>query len=147
VGCEADERRAAFSAARLGNPGRVVHGRCEELTPAQWPPCALLFTSPPYGSFRSGDRDDDPATYLADARRLFSGFARLLGPGATVAVEVSQLRQGDRTRPLVWQLGAVLNEIFTLREDLVRVNTGGTEAGPGYDHAHVLVFDVPPAAP
>jgi hypothetical protein len=116
VGCEADERRAAFSAARLSHPDPVVHGRCEDLT---------------------------PATYLADSRRLFSGFARLLGPGATVAVEVSQLRQGNRTRPLVWQLGAVLNEIYTLREDLVRVNTGGTEAGPGYDHAHVLVYDVP----
>jgi hypothetical protein len=133
LGCEVDERRAAFSASRLGNPDRVVHGRCEDLTSAQWPPFALLFTSPPYGSFRSGDRDDDPATYLADARRLFSGFARLLGPGAAVAVEVSQQRQGNRTRPLVWQLGVTLNEIFTLREDLVRVNTCGTEAGPGYD--------------
>ena len=147
VGCEADERRATFSASRLANPDRVVHGRCENLTPAPWPPFALLFTSPPYGSFRSGDHDDDPATYLADARHLFSGFARLLGPGATVAVEVSQLRQGNRTRPLVWQLGTVLNEIFTLREDLVRVNTGDTQAGPGYDHAHVLVFDVPLAVP
>jgi hypothetical protein len=147
VGCEADDRRAAFSASRLSNPDRVVHGRSENLTPAQWPPFALLFTSPPYGSFRSGDYDDHPATYLADARHLFSGFARLLGPGATVAVEASQLRQGDRTRPLVWQLGAVLNEMFTLREDLVRVNTGDTQAGPGYDHAHVLVFDVPLAMP
>jgi hypothetical protein len=86
VGCEVDERRAAFRAARLDNPDRVVHGRCEDLTPTQWPPFALLFTSPPYGSFQSGDHDDDPAAYLADARRLFSGFARLLGPGATVAV-------------------------------------------------------------
>jgi DNA modification methylase len=75
VGCETDQRRAAFSAARLGHPDRVVHGRGEDLAPAQWPPFALLFTSPPYGSFRSGDHDDDPATYLADARRLFSGFA------------------------------------------------------------------------
>jgi hypothetical protein len=144
VGCEADQRRAAFSAARLGNPDRVVHGRCEGLAPAQWPPFALLLTSPPYGSFRSDDYDDDPATYLADARRLFSGFACLLSPGATVAVEVSQLRRGNRTHPLVWQLGTVLNEIFTLREDLVRINTGDTEAGAGYDHAHVLVFDVQP---
>ena len=60
---------------------------------------------------------------------------------------VSQLRQGNRTRPLLWQLGTVLNEIFMLREDLVRVNTGDTQAGPGYDHAHVLVFDVPLAVP
>jgi hypothetical protein len=81
------------------------------------------------------------------ARRLFSGFARLLGPGATAAVEASQLRQGNRTRPLVWQLGAMLNEIFALRENLVRVNTGSTEAGPGYDHAHVLVFDAQLTAP
>jgi len=102
-----------------------------------------LFTSPPYGSFRSGAHDDGPEIYLADARRLFAGFARLLAPGATVAVEVSQLRQGDQTRPLVWQLGGALSEIFTLREDLVRVNTGGTEAGPGYDHSHVLVFGIP----
>ena len=32
VGCEADERRAAFSASRLRHPDRVVHGRCEDLT-------------------------------------------------------------------------------------------------------------------
>jgi SAM-dependent methyltransferase len=144
VGCEADERRATFSAARLRNPDRVVHGRCEDLASLRWPPFALLFTSPPYGSFRSGDHDDDPATYRTDAHRLFSGFARLLAPGATVAVEVSQLRQGDHTRPLVWQLGTTLSEIFRLREDLVRVNTGSTHAGHGYDHSHVLVFDVPP---
>jgi len=146
VGYEVDERRAAFSAARVGNPDRVVHGSCEDLTPTQWPPFALLFTSPPYGSFRS-DGNGDLATYLADARHLFSGFARLLASGATVAVEVSQLRQGNRTLPLVWQVGAVLHEIFPLREDLVRVNTGDTQAGPGYDHDHVLVFDVPPAMP
>jgi hypothetical protein len=91
VGCEVGERRAAFSAARLDNPDRVVHGRCEDLTPAQRPPFALLFTSPPYGSFQSGDHDDDPATYLADAPRLFSGFARLLGSGATVAVRYPTL--------------------------------------------------------
>jgi hypothetical protein len=55
-------------------------------------------------------------------------------------VEVSQLRRGDTTRPLVWQLGMTLGELFVLREDIVRVNTGTTEAGPGYDHAHLLVF-------
>lgn len=147
AGCEADQGRAAFSAARLRHPDRVVQGSCEDLAPRRWPPFALLVTSPPYGSFRSGGHDDDLATYLADARRLFSGFTRLLGPGATVAVEVSQLRQGDRTRPLVWQLGVTLSEIFMLREDLVRINTDGTEAAPGYDHSHVLVFDVPLAAP
>lgn len=146
VGYETDERRAAFSASRVANPDRVVHGSSEDLTPAQWPPFALLFTSPPYWTFRP-DGNSDLTTYLADVRRLFSGFVRPLAPGATVAVQVSQLRQGDRTLPRVWQLGTALNEIFPLREDLVRVNTGDALAGPGYDHDHVLVFDVPPATP
>jgi hypothetical protein len=66
---------------------------------SSWLPFSLLFTSPPYGSFRSGDHhDDDPATYLADARRLFLEFAQLLAPSATIAVEKSQLRNGNRTR-------------------------------------------------
>ena len=147
AGCEADGHRAAFSSARLRDPDRVVHGRCEDLPADRWPPFALLLTSPPYGSFRSAGRDDDPDVYLSDARRLFTGLARLLAPGATVAVEVSQLRQASQTRPLVWQLGGTLSQILTLREDLVRVNTGGTEAGPGYNHSHVLIFDVPATAP
>ncbi len=146
VGCEVHERRAAFSASRVSHPDRVVHGSCEDLRPAQWPPFTLLFTSPPYGSFRA-DGNGGQAAYLTDARRLFSGLARLLAPGATIAVEVSQLRQGNRTLPLVWQLGAALTEILPLREDLVRTNTGDAHAGPGYDHDHVLVFDVPPATP
>jgi DNA methylase len=147
VGCETDQRRAAFTASRVDHPDRVVHGSCEDLTPTQWPPFALLFTSPPFGSFRSGGHGGHLATYLADAQRLFAGLARLMGPGATVAVEVSQLRQGTRTRPLVWQLGAALNEVFPLREEIVRVNTGDLPAGPGYDHTHILVFDVPFARP
>lgn len=140
VGFELDEQRAAFAARRLGHPDRVVPGRSEDVPAGGWPPFNLLLTSPPYGSLRGNPDDDDVETYLADARRLFSGLTRFLAPDATLAVEVSQIRQADRTRPLVWQLGAALSELFRLREDIVRVNTGPAEAGPGYDHSHVLVF-------
>jgi SAM-dependent methyltransferase len=142
VGFEVDAERAAFAASRVLPPSAVVPGPSGEVTEGPWPPCALLLTSPPYGSFRSGEYDDDVATYVDDARRLFSGLRRFLAPGATVVVEVSQVRQGDGTRPLVWQLGTVLCELFELREDVARVNTGPEEAGPGYDHSHLLVFEM-----
>lgn len=140
VGFEADAGRAAFAASRLTDPGRVVHGRAEDVEVSRWPAFALLLTSPPYGSFRDGSAVDDTAAYIEDARRIFSSLARLLAPSATVAVEVSQVRAGRATRPLVWHLGMLLSETFQLREDIVRINTGATEAGPGYDHSHVLIF-------
>jgi len=55
-------------------------------------------------------------------------------------VEVSQLRRGERTRPLVWELGGALRKFLDFREDVVRVNTGSVEAGTGYDHTHILAF-------
>jgi len=140
VGFEMDASRAAFAASRVVPPAAVVHACSEDVTEGPWPPFALLLTSPPYGSFRGNEDDDDVATYVDDAQRLFSGLTRFLMPEATVVVEVSQVRQGSRTRPLVWQLGDALSELFAFREDVVRVNTGGDDAGPGYDHSHLLVF-------
>jgi DNA modification methylase len=143
VGCEIHDRRHAFCASRLSHPDRAVHGSCEDLPADQWPQFSLLITSPPYRSFRSFAEDDDPQTYQSDVRRLFSSFSRLLAPDATIAVFASQVRLGERTRPVVWQLGSALNELFPFREELVRVNTSAAPAGPGYDHDHVLVFGMP----
>jgi hypothetical protein len=140
VGFEADPGRAAFAASRIAVPGRVVNARSEAIKPGPWPPFKLLLTSPPYGSFRDDAAVDDIATYLGDAERLFAGFVGLLSPAAIVAVEVSQVRNGERTRPLVWHLGQALARRFMLREDIVRINTGSTEAGPGYNHSHILIF-------
>jgi len=139
VGLEVDEDRARFAGRRVPE-GRVLHTRSEAVSSLPFPPFDLFFTSPPYGSFRSGERDDEPETYLADAQRLFRGFLPLLRPEALVVVEVSQLRRGERTRPLVWELGGALNKFLDFREDIVRVNTGTAEAEPGYDHSHVLAF-------
>lgn len=141
VGCEVDESRARFAAGRVPD-GRVLNVPAGDMSSATFPPFALLFTSPPYGSFRSTEVDDEPETYRADARQLFRGFLPLLAPQALVVVEVSQLRRGTRTRPLVWELGAILGEFLDLREDVVRINTGTVEAGPGYDHSHLLAFSL-----
>jgi SAM-dependent methyltransferase len=143
AGFEVDSARAAFAAGRIAHPERVLRCRAEDVPAWPWPACRLLFTSPPYGSFRDADWVDDPGTYTADARRLFAGLRRFLAPDATIAVEVSQLRAEDRTRPLVWQLGTALAELFVLRDDLVRVNTAASPEGTGYQHSHVLVFTQP----
>jgi hypothetical protein len=141
IGCEIDANRARFAAER--SPGsRVLNIPAEEIGRLSLPPVDLLFTSPPYGSFRSQEHDDEPETYLADAGRLFHGFLPLLRPEGLFVVEVAQLRRGPLTYPLVWELGGVLRAFLDLREDVVRVNTGGVEAGPGYDHSHLLVFSV-----
>ena len=139
IGCEIHPERARFAAERAPS-SRVLNIPAAAIDRLSLPPIDLLFTSPPYGSFRSQEWDDEPETYLADAGQLFRGFLPLLRPGALVVVEVAQLRRGARTYPLVWELGGVLREFLDLREDVVRVNTGGVEAGPGYDHSHLLAF-------
>jgi len=139
VGLEVGENRVRFAGGRVPE-GRMLTSRSEAVSSLPSPPFDLLFTSPPYGSFRSGERDDDLETYLADAQRLFRGFLPLLRPEALVVAKVSQLRRGERTCPLVWELGGALGEFLDLREDVVRANTGGVEAGTGYDHTHVLAF-------
>ena len=140
IGFEIDAERAAFGAARAVAPSRALHVQAEQAEPGSWPACGLLLTSPPYGSFRDEDAIDDPSTYAGDARRLFKSFVRFLAPHATIAVEVSHVREGARTRPLTWILGEALGGLFDFREEIVRLNTGPAEAGPGYDHSHILVF-------
>jgi DNA methylase len=146
VGLERDSRRAAFTQRQLADPSRLVNADCEDVPADRWTPFSLLFTSPPFTSFRTSQGADDPATHLGDARRIFRSLTRFLATGATVAVEVSQARRPEWkwTRPLVWEFGMVLNEIFFFREDIAFVHTGPEQAAPGYHHTHVLVFTYAP---
>ncbi|MGH2867754.1 MAG: DNA methyltransferase [Solirubrobacteraceae bacterium] len=140
AGIEIDRGRAAFAATRVSDPSRVLHGCCADIEPGRWPLFDLVLTSPPYGSFTDGSRIDAADDYVASATRLFHQIARVLAPGAVLAVEVAQARESAATRPIVWHVGRALCSLFVLQEDIVRVNTGATEAGLGYDHSHILVF-------
>ncbi|MFG2222089.1 DNA methyltransferase [Streptomyces sp. NPDC048644] len=142
VGFERDGGRAAFTKTRLPDPSRLLVTDAEHATAGAWPPFSLLLTSPPFTSFRTSRGRDDRETHLGDARRIFAGLRRFLAPGATVAVEVSQLRRPEWrwTRPLVWEFGMLLGELFHFSEDIVFVQTGPDHAAPGYHHTHVLVF-------
>ncbi|MFE7115058.1 DNA methyltransferase [Streptomyces sp. NPDC057654] len=151
VGFERDDQRAAFARTRLPDPARLLtadaeHVGAEHVGAGPWPPFALLLTSPPFTSFRTSVGRDVRETHLDDARRIFASLTRFLAPGATVAVEVSQLRRPEwrRTRPLVWEFGMLLGELFQFSEDIVFVQTGPDHAAPGYHHTHVLVFRYEP---
>ncbi|MEV0278814.1 DNA methyltransferase [Streptomyces sp. NPDC050610] len=142
VGFERDEQRAAFARTRLPDPARLLVADAEHADAGPWPPFALLLTSPPFTSFRTSVGRDGRDTHLGDARRIFAGLTRFLAPGATVAIEVSQLRRPEWrwTRPLVWEFGMLLGELFHFSEDIVFVQTGSDHAAPGYHHTHLLVF-------
>ena len=140
IGIEVDPDRAGFAASRAADAGSVFVGRAEDVVIGGLPAARLLLTSPPYGSFRDGNVVDDPQTYCADALRIFHACSARLTSDATIVVEVAQERKNDVTRPLVWHLGLALSGIFSLVEDVVRVNTGVTDASIGYQHSHLLVF-------
>ena len=142
VGFEVDAARAAFAASRVAAPGQVVRARADHAEPEPHPPCALLLTSPPYGSFRDETAIDNPSTYAEDARHLFASFVRFLAPDATLAVEVSPNSRGRPEPAACLDCWPGAYDLFDFREEIVRVNTGPVEAGPGYDHSHILVFAV-----
>ncbi|GAA3167471.1 MULTISPECIES: DNA methyltransferase [Streptomyces] len=146
VGFERDRERADFTRPRLPDPSRLVVASAEDVPAGSWPGFSLLFTGPPYTSFRTSQAADARATHLDDARRIFAGLTRFLLPGAAVVVEVSQARRPEwtETRPLVWEFGMLLSELFRLSEDIVFVHTGPEKAAPGYHHTHVLVFRYEP---
>lgn len=144
VGAEIDEARAAFTASRLEFPTRVIHGSCEEIVPGDWPPFTLVFPSPPYGSFVDGELIDSPDQYMAGAIRIFGRIRGLLALGGVVVVEVGQVRDDAVSRPVVWHIGSALSRLFEFQEDIVRVNTGDTQASPGYNHGHLSSFESSP---
>ena len=99
----------------------------------------LVFTSPPYVTVHL---KDDPwgESYFADMKGIFGKVRNLLKRDAMVVVEVSNVRTGDGFRPLAWQIGLLLSEVFSLQGEVIRCDTGDVEAGPGFDHSYLLVF-------
>jgi hypothetical protein len=99
----------------------------------------LLFSSPPYTSFRGWD-DAGAAAYAEDLRQLFTTFATVVRPGGKVVLEMSNVREGPRVRIVAWDAARILADIFRFEGEIVRCNTGAEPAGPGFDHSYLLVF-------
>jgi hypothetical protein len=139
IGFEMDPERGAWAAEHAPPGCRVVQAPIQTIGDHDLPPFDLLFTSPPYTSFRTYD-PEGASHYFEDLRAIFGLIKPHLKPGATVVVEMSSVREADRIRTVAWDAAKVLSEIFAFQGEIVRCNTGAEPAGPGFDHSYLLVF-------
>lgn len=49
-------------------------------------------------------------------------------------------KEEHRVRPVTWEVGQVLADLFQFEGEIVRCNTGPEQAGPGFDHSYLLVL-------
>lgn len=138
IGFEKDPERGAWAAEHAPPGCRVIRGPIETIGDHDLPPFDLLFTSPPYTSFRT--YDDGASHYCEDLRAIFGLIKPRLKPGATVVVEMCNDRGVDRIRTVAWDAAKVLSELFAFQGEIIRCNTGPEPAGPGFDHSYLLVY-------
>jgi len=139
IGFEVDESRAMYAGKGLNEPNKVIHARIETIDQYYLPSFDLVFTSPPYVTVRL---EDDPwgMTYFEDMESIFRKIQKTLKPDANIVIEVSNIRTKDGVRTLAWQFGELLSKIFSFQGEIIRVDTGDAEAGPGFDHSYLLVY-------
>jgi SAM-dependent methyltransferase len=139
VGIEKDPGRSQFAASRTKPPSRVIAGDVREVATHELPLFSLLFTSPPYTTFRNWDEQGFVA-YFDDLRVIFEALTTVMKPGARVIVEISNVRTEQGVRTVAWDAAKVLTDIFRFEGEIVRCNTGPEPAGPGYKHSYILIF-------
>jgi DNA modification methylase len=140
IGIEKDRERFEFAAARVHDPGRVIHASASEMESLNLPVVDLVFTSPPYSSFQAWD-DQGFAAYWDDFDSIFASLRGLLRPTGRLVVEASNVRETDgNVRPVAFEAAIRLRQWFEFLGEIVRCNTGDQEAGPGYRHAYLLAY-------
>lgn len=139
IGFEINKTRAQFANRELKEPNKIINARIETLDAVTLPKFDLLFTSPPYVTVRL---EDDPwgKTYFEDMTSIFRKLKNVLKQDAAIVVEISNIRTRDGIRPLAWEMGNILSEIFEFQGEIIRCNTGETEAGPGFNHSYLLTY-------
>lgn len=133
VGCEIDATRAATIGerfARLGlAPPTVFAASCDTLADGAMPPIDLCLTNVPYFGCRwrgepAPDQLYGSATYeahLAGLREVFHRVRDVLADGGLCIAMAENLRLGDRTLPLAFDLARILGSLFVLQEERVIV--------------------------
>jgi hypothetical protein len=139
IGIEKDPGRGHFAAARVSPPSRVIIEDVRQVALHELPRCSLLFTSPPYTTFRDWN-EEGFAAYFDDLRAIFGVLSATLRQGAKVVIEMSNVRSEQGVRTVAWDAAKVLADIFRFEGETVRCNTGPEPAGPGYQHSYLLVF-------
>ncbi len=139
IGCEKEGDRASFAARGLPHPSLIINDLAANLGAYDLPAFDLLLTSPPYTSFREFT-DEGPAHYFDDLRMHFGAAKPCMKPGAAVVVEMSNVRMEGTVRTVAWDAAKLLADLFLFQGEIIRCNTGPQQAGPGYDHSYLFVY-------
>jgi DNA modification methylase len=140
IGIERDKERSRFAASRVHEPNRVIDGSAADLGTLDVPRADLIFTSPPYSSFRDWN-EQGFAAYWDDFESISSDLSDFLNPAGRLIVELSNVRQADgRIRPVAFDAALRLCTWYDFLGEIVRCNTGDETAGPGYNHAYLCVY-------
>ncbi|GHA16630.1 hypothetical protein GCM10007989_09620 [Devosia pacifica] len=142
VGFEQNPKRALFAGEGLVPPNRIVNAPIQSmLDDGGYDRFDLLFTSPPYPMVNLKDDPWGPS-YFGDMAQIFFGLRGFMKPGSAVVVEVSNVKTEEGFRPLIAEFGACLRAGLRQTNEIVRINTGPTPAGPGTHYSCLLVFEV-----
>lgn len=139
VGFEHDKTRMMYASKRIQAPSKIIFDGIQNLSRHDLPKFDLIFTSPPYASF-SGPQNDPVDVYIRDLEKIFASFKNLMKSDAKLVIEISNVKDNRGTVPLAFLATQVLMKHYQFEGELVRCNTGNELAGPGYDHAYLLVF-------
>lgn len=153
-GLEYDPDRVSHIESRLSTPEHVRQGDVLDLEPSWFPPCDCCFTSPPF-TVRSDERNpfenyggrSTYEEYLDDVETAFARLDEVLAPGASVIVDVANMKYEGRVTPLAWDVARRVSNVFRFDGEVVVTweDDGSSDDregnfGYGYDHSYCHVF-------
>ena len=153
IGVEYEADRVEYVRGRVDRPDNVVHGTALELSTYDLPTVDCCLTSPPFmvrgmetDPFENYDGESDYASYLDDVTRAFSELRTVLAPGASVLVDVANVKYDGDVTTLAWDVADAVSKVLHFEGEVAVTWEGGESPngegtfGYGYDHSYCLVF-------
>lgn len=155
-GLEYEPERVDYVRERVATPDHIRQGDVLSLDPSLFPDCDCCFTSPPFmertdgrNPFRNYAGESDYGRYLEDIQTAFGNLRETLAPGATVVVDVANMKYEGRVTTLAWDVADRVSNVLAFDGEVVVAWEGESgrdgRFGYGYDHSYCLVFSVPAA--
>ncbi|MBI1327436.1 MAG: hypothetical protein GC136_07300 [Alphaproteobacteria bacterium] len=99
----------------------------------------LIFTSPPYASFR-GTQNDPEEIYFKDFEEIFLKLKNILKPTGKLVVEIANVHDNRGALPLAFIAALTLRKHYKFEYEIINCAAGNTDDGEHYDHSYILVF-------
>lgn len=139
IGFEKDNNRFQYAKQNCPPNCNIINDDVKNIDQYKLPIFDLLFTSPPYHTFRKWDKEGVD-NYFKDFLFIFNGFKKKLSLNAFIILDMSNVRYKKKVKLVAFKSAVLLSKMFQFKGELVRCNTGKQQAGPGYDHSYLLIF-------